>query len=195
MLRTCELWSTRFCISPSAGARGPPRGRTAADDRADDAPSMIVIDTHLARGGRRCDRTAGRRARGVRLVPHVESRPRCRGSASWVGRQAAGVPAHSARLAHRGRPRAAGTLPVPREVVREHDRIGNRLASGRVHRHHDPPPLTGSSQPTSGAGSGMTAWPEPRGTRQRRALRCGRLGKCLLATGRAPRPMGEASRG
>jgi hypothetical protein len=59
-----------------------------------------------------------------------------------VGRQAAGLPPHPARLARRGRPRPSRTVATPGQVVREHHHLRDRLAPGRLHRHLAAPPVT-----------------------------------------------------
>ena len=173
------------------------------DGRAEETPSMVVIDTHLARGasnggftfhdrGGPYGRTKGAKRVvavdvtglpvGALVVPasthenraselmleHLARqgvtgrlelvlvdrgvtaaaartlgrRPRRRGPPGRVGRQAAGLPPHPARLARRGRPRSPRTLPPPGEVVREHHHLGDRLAPGRLHRHDAAPPVT-----------------------------------------------------
>jgi len=130
-----------------------------ADGRTEGTPSMVVIDTHLARGasngGRPVTSTAttrfahlGAAAGGPApsVAPSVvegsRPAPRPGGPPGRVGRQAADLPPHPARLESRGRPRPPGTLAPPGEVVREHHHLGDRLAPGRLHRHDAAPPVT-----------------------------------------------------
>src|SRR5690349_10098131 len=184
--------------------------------RAEQTPSMVVIDTHLARGasnggftfhdrggptvapkarseswpstspayrwprwwcpppptrtGQRPDVGAPdpaghRRAARARLGgprghcgrrTGPQSGAGTRGAPGRMGRQAAGLPPHSARLARRGRPRPPGALAPVGEVVREHDHLGNRVAPGRLHRHDVAPPVPGASAPAPGWARGLS---------------------------------------
>jgi transposase len=121
-----------------------------ADGRADATPSMVVIDTDLARGASNGGFTFhdrggpyGRTKGAKREVAGDVTAARTLGRHHdlelrrvGLGRQAAGAPPHPARLARRGRPRPPRTLPPSCEVVREHHHLGDRLASGRLHRDH-----------------------------------------------------------
>ena len=89
-------------------------------------------------------------------------RPRPRGPPGRVGRQAAGLPPHPARLARRGRPRPPRTLPPAGEVVREHHHLGDRLAPGRLHRDDAAPPVPGTSAAAPSRARSLTAPCEPR---------------------------------
>ena len=91
--------------------------------------------------------------------------PRRRQGRRWVGRQAAHLPAHPARLACRGRPRSPRLVSPPREVVREHHDLGDRLVPGRLHRHHAAPPVPGAGTPEPSGTRRLT------GHRQKRADR------------------------
>jgi transposase len=147
-----------------------------SDGRAERTPSLVVIDTHLARGasnggltfhdrGGPYGRTKGAKrvvAVDVTGLPVAALRLRRRGPPGRVGRQAAHLPAHPARLACRGRPRPLSPLG---EVVREHH-LGDRLAPGRLHRHYAAPPVPRGGPPApSGIRSLNGHPPEARGMR------------------------------
>jgi hypothetical protein len=76
----------------------------------------------------------------ARPLPSARAAPRPGDAPGRVGRQAAGAAPHPAPLARRGRPWPPRTLPRSCEVVREHHRLGDRLAPGRLHHDHPAPP-------------------------------------------------------
>jgi hypothetical protein len=83
-------------------------------------------------------------------------------SAVSAGTKAAVVPPYPARLARRGRPRPPRPLPATREVPREHHHLRDRLAPGRLHRHHPAPHVACSGCPARTPSHSVTA----HGTRQ-----------------------------
>ena len=88
-----------------------------ADGRAAATPSMVVIDTHLARG-----------ASNGGVTFHDRGGP-------YGGTK-------GAKRARRSGPRPPRPLPPAGEVVREHHHLGHRLAPGCLHHDHPAPPVT-----------------------------------------------------
>ena len=129
---------------------------------------LVLVDRGVTRGRR----------------GHAGPSPRSRGAPRRVGRQAAGVPFHPARLAGRGRPRTPRPVPSTGEVVREHHHLRDRLAPGCLHRDHPAPPIRRSGEPTRTPDRSVRA----RGMWQMRTCRtvAGRRSRCHRSARRLP---------
>ena len=76
---------------------------------------------------------------------HTRPPQRPRAPPERAGRQATDLPAHSACLASRGRPRSPRPLPATLAKSFENTtKLSDRLAPGRLHRHDAAPSLAGN---------------------------------------------------
>jgi hypothetical protein len=127
-----------------------------SDRRAERTPSRVVIDTHLARGaanggstfhdrGSPYGRTKGARRVIAVDVTGLPVAALVVLASTHENRTSELILEHLSRqgvtdrlelvLVDRGA-RPPRPLPAPGEVVREHHHLGDRLAPGRLHRHH-----------------------------------------------------------